>query len=159
MADTTIKLTVNGRPWEGAVPGEMTLLRFLRQTLALTGTKEGCGVGECGACTVLLDGRPVNACLVLAAEVDDAELRTVEGEANDGQLSTLQQAMVDNHAIQCGFCTPGMVMSARGLLERTPDPSDEQILEALGGNLCRCTGYTTILGAVKQAAADEGGDA
>ncbi len=157
MPETTIKVTINGLEWGGAVPAEMTLLRFLRQALALTGTKEGCGVGECGACTVLLDGRAVNSCLVLAVEADGADLRTVEGEARDGQLSALQRALVENHAIQCGFCTPGMVMSARGLLQRKPEPTEEEILEAVGGNLCRCTGYVAILAAVKQAAAEERG--
>lgn len=157
--DIPIRLTVNGRPYEGSVHPGLTLLRFIRETLALTGTKEGCGIGECGACVVILDGRPVNACLVLAAEADGCELRTIEGEAREGTLSPLQQAFVDQHAVQCGFCTPGMLMSARALLDREPDPSDEAIRTAMGGNICRCTGYASILGAVKTAAAhSRGGD-
>ena len=144
-----IKLTVNGQPWEGRVPSDLTLLRFVRETLALTGTKEGCGIGECGACTVLLDGRPVNACMVLAVEADGCALRTIEGEAKAGKLSRLQQAFVAHHAVQCGFCTPGVILSAQSLLERRPDPSDEEIVEAVAGNLCRCTGYASILKAVR----------
>ena len=154
----TIKLTVNGTGWEGQVPPEMTLLRFVREVLALTGTKEGCGIGECSACTVLVDGRPINACLMLAAEADGVALRTIEGEANDGEPTAVQQAFIDLHAVQCGFCTPGMIMSAQALLERTPQPNEDQIAEAMGANFCRCTGYTAIIAAVKQAAA-QGGDA
>lgn len=159
--DIPIKLTVNGRSWEGRVPPELTLLRFLREHLALTGAKEGCGIGECGACTVLVDGRPINSCLMLAVEANGSSLRTVEGEAWSGGaggagphrgLTDLQQAFIDNHAIQCGFCTPGMVMAAQALLERNPHPDDEEILEAMAGNLCRCTGYAAILRAVRQAA-------
>ena len=157
METVTIKLTINGTPWQGEVAPDITLLHFIRQTLALTGTKEGCGVGECGACTVLINGRPVNACLMLAAEADGVELRTVEGEAADGTLTPLQAAFVENHAIQCGFCTPGMIMSAQSLLDRSPRPSEEQILEAISGNLCRCTGYSAILAAIKQAADEQGG--
>ena len=156
--DIPIKLTVNGVPWEGAVAPGLTLLRLLRDTIAVTGAKEGCGIGECGACTVLLDDRPVNACLVLAVEADGAAVRTVEGEARDGALSELQQAFVDEHAVQCGFCTPGMIMSARALLERNPSPTDDDIVEALAGNLCRCTGYAAILAAVRRAAGAGAGD-
>jgi carbon-monoxide dehydrogenase small subunit len=160
-AESTIKLTINDLPWEGQVPADMTLLRLLRERLALTGAKEGCGIGECGACTILMNGRPVNACLVLAVEADGAQLRTIEGEVarQDGKLSTLQQAFIDHHAVQCGFCTPGMIMAAQALLERTPHPSDEQIVEAIAGNLCRCTGYTSIVAAVRTAAARAGGKA
>jgi carbon-monoxide dehydrogenase small subunit len=162
-----IKLTINGRAWEGSLPSDLTLLRFLRERLALTGAKEGCGVGECGACTVLVDGRPVNSCLMLAVEANGSSLRTIEGEARTegvvsvgeargarpgGELTELQQAFIDNHAIQCGFCTPGMVLAAQALLERNPNPDDEEILEAMAGNLCRCTGYAAILRAVKQVA-------
>ena len=157
MPETTIKVTINGLEWGGAVPAEMTLLRFLRQALALTGTKEGCGVGECGACTVLLDGRAVNSCLVLAVEADGADLRTVEGEARDGQLSALQRALVENHAIQCGFCTPGMVMSAVDLVAKNPNPDEATIRSELEGNICRCTGYHNIVKAVQQAAKTAGG--
>jgi carbon-monoxide dehydrogenase small subunit len=135
------------------VPSELTLLEFLRDRLYLTGTKEGCGIGECGACTVLLDDKPVTACLILAAEADGCAVETVEGEATDGQLSDLQRAFVETGAVQCGFCTPGMIMSARGLLLRDPNPRDEEIVEAMAGNLCRCTGYEAILEAVRLAAA------
>jgi len=146
-----IALTVNGLPERASVPAGMTLLELLRDRLHLTGTKEGCGIGECGACTVLLDGLPVTACLVLAVEANGSNVRTIEGEATDTQLSLLQQAFIDAGAVQCGFCTPGMVMSARALLERNPDPSDDQIVEAIAGNLCRCTGYEGILRAVRLA--------
>ena len=151
----TIRLSINGAPWEGQVPVEMTLLRFLRQRLALTGAKEGCGIGECGACTVLVDDRPVNSCMMLAVEADGAHIRTVEGEARDGKLSPLQQAFVEHHAVQCGFCTPGMLMSARALIERNPHPTDDEIIEAIAGNLCRCTGYVAILAAIRAAARTE----
>jgi carbon-monoxide dehydrogenase small subunit len=159
--EKAIKLTVNGAPWEGQVPVEMTLLQLLRERLALTGAKEGCGIGECGACTVLLGGRPVNACMILAVEADGADLRTIEGEASPQRLSALQQAFIDHHAVQCGFCTPGMIMSAQALLERNPHPSDDEIIEAISGNLCRCTGYAAILDAVRAVAAvaARGGDA
>jgi carbon-monoxide dehydrogenase small subunit len=135
-----------------SVSSGLTLLEFLRERLYLTGTKEGCGIGECGACTVLLDRKPVTACLVLAVEADGCTVETVEGEATDGQLSVLQRAFVETGAIQCGFCTPGMIMSARGLLRRNSNPSDDQIVEAMAGNLCRCTGYEAILAAVRLAA-------
>lgn len=147
-----ITITVNGTRETVSVPAGMTLLELLREKLYLTGPKEGCGAGECGACTVLLDGRPVTSCLVLAVEADGKDVRTIEGEATDGQLSALQQAFIDAGAIQCGFCTPGMVMSARALLERNPHPSDAEITEAISGNLCRCTGYESIIAAVRLAA-------
>jgi carbon-monoxide dehydrogenase small subunit len=148
----SIKLQVNGTPWSGQVAPNMTLLAFLRERLALTGAKEGCGIGECGACTVLLNGRPVNACLVLAVEADGAEVRTIEGEVRHNRLSDLQQAFIEHHAVQCGFCTPGMIMSAQALLERNPHPTEEEIVEAISGNLCRCTGYTAILSAIQSVA-------
>ena len=147
-----IRCTVNGQTEATAVPAGLTLLEFLRDRLYLTGTKEGCGIGECGACTVMMNGAPVTACLVLAVEANGAEIRTIEGEATDGVLSDLQQAFIDAGAIQCGFCTPGMIMSARALLERSPNPSDDEIVEAIAGNLCRCTGYEAILDAVRLAA-------
>ena len=147
-----IALTVNGQTERATVPASMTLLELLRGPLQLTGTKEGCGIGECGSCTVLLDGVPVTACLVLAVEADGREVRTIEGEARDGELSTLQKAFIDTGAVQCGFCTPGMIMSARALLERNPDPSDDEIVEAIAGNLCRCTGYEAIVQAIRKAA-------
>jgi carbon-monoxide dehydrogenase small subunit len=133
----------------------MTLLEFLRERLYLTGAKEGCGAGECGACTVLLDGLPVTACLVLAVEGDGREVRTVEGEAKATGLSVLQRAFIEEGAIQCGFCTPGMIMSARGLLDRNPNPTDAEIVEAIAGNLCRCTGYEAIVAAIRRAAKEE----
>ena len=147
-----IRFTVNGQPEHATVPATMTLLDLLRDRLALTGTKEGCGIGECGACTVLLDGKPITSCLMLAVEADGHDIETIEGESVGGELSVLQQAFIDTGAIQCGFCTPGMIMSARGLLNRTPDPSDENIVEAIAGNLCRCTGYEAIIAAVRLAA-------
>ena len=152
-----IRLTVNGKPEEATVPAGMTLLEFLRERLFLTGAKEGCGAGECGACTVLLDGNPVTSCLVLAVEANGCEVRTVEGEAGQGDLSALQRAFIEEGAIQCGFCTPGMILSARALLERSPDPTDAQIVEAIAGNLCRCTGYEAIVAAIRRAAKEERG--
>ena len=144
---------VNGHEARAEVrPGER-LIDLLRNTLGLTGTKEGCGEGECGACTVLVDGQPVNSCLFPAVEVDGAEVTTIEGLAGPGTgLSPLQQAFVDRGAIQCGFCSPGMIMAAHALLERTPDPDDDAIRDALAGNLCRCTGYVQIVDAVREAA-------
>ena len=149
-----IRVSVNGKPHELAVPPHMTLLQMLKEKLVLTGTKEGCGVGECGACTVILDGRAVNSCLVLAASVDGMEVRTVEGEEIDGELSGLQKAFIEHGALQCGFCTPGMIMSARDLLSRNPHPGREEIVEAISGNLCRCTGYEPIIEAIESAAAE-----
>jgi len=146
-----IQVTVNGRREVASIPATLTLLEYLRDRLALTGTKEGCGIGECGACTVLLDGRPVTSCLMLAVEADGRSIETIEGETIGGELSVLQQAFVDAGAIQCGFCTPGMIMSARGLLRRTANPSDEEIVEAIAGNLCRCTGYEAIVAAIRLA--------
>lgn len=151
----SITLKVNGDPVTVEVEDNWTLLKVLRDELAFTGTKEGCGRGECGACTVIVDGRPVNSCLLLAAEVDGCEVLTIEGEARDGVLSDLQQAFIDNGAIQCGFCTPGMVMSARALLMKESDPSEQDIREAICGNLCRCTGYKPIIAAVLDAAGRE----
>jgi len=147
-----IRLTVNGKEHEREVDAETRLLDLLREDLHLTGTKEGCGEGECGACTVLIDGRPVNSCLVLALQADGADVLTIEGLAGGGKLHPIQQAFVDAGGVQCGFCTPGFIMSVFALLRDTPDPSDEEIRTALEGNLCRCTGYEKILGAVRLAA-------
>jgi len=149
-------MTVNGEPEILTVQDHHTLLQVLRQDLALTGTKDGCSAGECGACTVLVDGEPVNSCMVLAVECDGHEITTVEGLAHDGQLSALQEAFVEHNAVQCGFCTPGMLISAHALLKRSPHPTRTEIQEALVGNLCRCTGYIRIIDAV-QAAAKKGG--
>ena len=146
-----IMLTVNGQRERATVPASMTLLELLREVLHLTGTKEGCGIGECGACTVLLDEKPVTACLVLAVEANGREVRTVESEAHDGQLSGLQRAFIDAGAVQCGFCTPGMIMSAKALLEENPRPTEAEIRHAIAGNMCRCTGYVQIVRSIKQA--------
>jgi carbon-monoxide dehydrogenase small subunit len=134
------------------VPSHWTLLQMLREKLALTGTKNGCMAGECGACTVLLDGEPVNSCMVLAVECAGRNVLTVEGLAKDGVLDPVQQAIIDHGGVQCGFCTPGMLISARALLDRNPVPSEADIREALVGNLCRCTGYLRIVDAVQEAA-------
>ncbi len=156
MADRlSIELTVNGRPRQLDVAFHHTLLEVLREEVGLTGTKECCVVGECGACTVLVNGRSVNSCLMLAVEADGCEILTVEGLARDGELDPLQEAFLDTSAAQCGFCIPGQLMSATALLEQVDDPSDEQIQEALAGNLCRCAGYEQIFEAVRQAAREK----
>ena len=149
----TITLKVNGEYEQVDVPANMTLLQMLREKLSLTGTKNGCMAGECGACTVLLNGEPVNSCMILAVECDGASIITVEGLAQDGVLDPIQQAIINHGGVQCGFCTPGILISARGLLNRNPDPSEDEIREALVGNLCRCTGYLRIIEAVQEAAA------
>lgn len=154
MTTHTINLTVNGRKETLHVPGHLTLLRMLRENLALTGTKNGCEAGECGACTVLLNGQPVNSCMVLAVECNSADVLTVEGLTEKGELDKLQKAFIDANAIQCGFCTPGMLISAYALLQRNPKPDAQEIKEALVGNLCRCTGYERIVKAVGSAARD-----
>jgi len=147
-----VNVTVNGKHFTCAIDPETRLLDLLRDTLHLTGTKEGCGEGECGACTVLLDGRPVNSCLVLAAQAEGASVETIEGLASATGMHPVQQAFVDAGGVQCGFCTPGFVMSTVALLRRTLQPTEEEILTALEGNLCRCTGYANILKAVRLAA-------
>ena len=149
----TISLEVNGIAERQEVEVGASLLRFLRDTLDLTGTKEGCNEGECGSCMVLLDGRPVNSCLVLAVEADGAKVTTVEGLSKDGALHEIQKAFLAHASIQCGFCTPGMVVTAVALLKANPDPSEDEIRKALAGNLCRCTGYKQIVDAVRGAAA------
>ncbi|HIQ00787.1 MAG TPA: (2Fe-2S)-binding protein [Anaerolineales bacterium] len=156
MATHSITVTVNGVREYLNVPSHMTLLRMLREELALTGTKNGCEAGECGACTVLMNGEPVNSCMVLAVEADGAEIVTVEGLTPEDRLSPLQEAFVEHNAVQCGFCTPGVLISAHALLERNPRPDEQAIKEALVGNLCRCTGYLRIIKAV-QTAAEKGG--
>lgn len=152
MTHHSVSLTVNGSRESVQVASNETLLALLRDRLGLTGTKNGCSAGECGACTVLVDGEPVNACLMLAVEADGAEIVTVEGLANDSQLDPLQQTLIDHGGVQCGFCTPGVLISARALLNRNPHPSEDDIKNALRGNLCRCTGYVRIIDAVKAAA-------
>lgn len=147
-----INLTVNGATEQVVVPSNMTLMRMLRESLALTGTKNGCSAGECGACTVLLNGEPVNSCMVLAAECDGADVVTVEGLADEGQLAPIQQTVMNEGGVQCGFCTPGILISSYALLERNPNPDENEIREALVGNLCRCTGYARIIEGVKEAA-------
>jgi len=147
-----IRCIVNGRPVEQEVDAETRLLDFIREGLHLAGTKEGCGEGECGACTVLMNGKAVNSCLVLAPQADGAELLTIEGLADGDRLHPIQEAFVETGAVQCGFCTPGFILSTYALLRDTPRPSDDEILTALEGNVCRCTGYGKIIEAVKLAA-------
>lgn len=145
----SIAFKVNGDEETREVTAGQTLLKFIRDELHLTGTKEGCEIGECGACIVLLDGKPVNSCLILAVELDGKELLTIEGLTKNGELDRIQQAFIDHAAFQCGYCTPGMIMSARALLDRIPDPKDDDINEALSGNLCRCGAYQEIREAIK----------
>lgn len=146
-----VNVRINGRAYERDVPAHYTLLRFLRESIGLTGTKEGCGAGECGACTVIMDGLAVNSCLVLAPEADGADIETVESEARDGRFSELQEAMHRHQAVQCGFCTPGMLMTLRSALRDNPRPSEQEVAEAIEGNFCRCTGYRQIIEAVMDA--------
>ncbi len=152
MSFHRISVIINGEYEQIDVPSNMTLMHMLRDKLALTGTKNGCNAGECGACTVLLNGEPVNSCMVLAVECEGANIVTVEGLAKDGVLDPVQQTIIDHGGVQCGFCTPGILISSRALLDRIPNPTEEEIREALVGNLCRCTGYIRIVDAVKEAA-------
>ncbi len=147
-----IRLTVNGESYTVAVEPRESLLDVLRDKLSLTGAKKGCNRGDCGACTIIMDGKTVNSCLVLAVEADDREVLTIEGLANKGQLHPVQEAFIQYGAIQCGYCTPGMIMSAKALLDENPNPTEEEIKRAIGGNLCRCTGYVKIVDAIKKAA-------
>jgi carbon-monoxide dehydrogenase small subunit len=147
-----LKINVNGKDHDLQVDDSLRLLDVLRDELKLTGTKEGCAVGECGACTIIMNGEAVNSCLILATQANDAIIETVENLEEDDVLSKLQNDFVEEGAIQCGFCTPGMLMSAKALLDKTAHPTEEQIKEALEGNLCRCTGYVPILNAVIKAA-------
>ena len=148
----TISLTVNGKPYSGEVESRMLLTHFLRDTLRLTGTHMGCVVGRCGACTVLWNGRAVKSCMVFAVQAAGDEIITVEGLAQDKRLHPLQEAFWKNDAVECGYCTPGMLMSAYGLLCKTNEPTEQQIKKAISGNLCRCTGYGNIVTAIKEAA-------
>ncbi len=152
MSDSPIHLEVNGQPHDLTAPSHRTLLDVLREDLDLTGSKRGCDRGECGSCTVLLNGKPVYSCITLLAQVRGRSVVTVEGLANDGQLDTVQQAFLDEDGGQCGYCTPGFLMSARALLDANPRPTDAEIREALSGNLCRCNAYGRILQSVRTAA-------
>lgn len=147
-----VSLNVNGLPIEDAISDNTLLIDYLRDTRGLTGAKKGCDGGECGACTVLIDGSPRLACITLAASCEGAKVETIEGQAEQGRLTDLQRAFHENLGTQCGFCTPGMIMAATSLLRHNPDPDDAQIKEALGGNLCRCTGYVKIIKSVRSAA-------
>lgn len=154
MKTLHVSTTVNGDPAEFVCTPDESLLDALRNRLGLTGAKEGCGTGDCGACSVTLNGRLVCSCLVLAAEAEGAEIATIEGMAADGALHPLQRAFIDHAALQCGICTPGILVAAKSLLERNPEPSDEEVRYWLAGNLCRCTGYDKIIRAVQAAAAE-----
>ena len=143
-----INFKLNGEPIQLLVPPQWTLLRLLRERLGLTGTKEGCGIGECGACTILLDGVPVHSCLLMASKADGREVETIEGLGSRESLHPLQQSFIDHGAVQCGFCTPGILMSSKALLERNSRPTRDEVKEAISGHLCRCTGYHQIIEAV-----------
>lgn len=151
MTKRSINLIVNGKPYQIETKPNITLLNLLRDEMGLTGSKDGCQEGECGTCTVLLNGQPVNACLTLAAQCDGHEVVTIEGIAKSGKLHPVQQAFVEAGAVQCGYCTPGMILSSVKLLEDNPSPTDAEIRTALAGNLCRCTGYNKIIEAVELA--------
>ncbi len=155
MEKMKLHLSVNDREVEVEIPPNRTLLDLLREELGLTGTKRGCEIGECGACTVLMDGIPVNSCLVLAPQAEGHRITTVEGLAEGDTLSPLQETFLDHDAVHCGYCTPGMLMSAKALLDHTPSPSEREIREAISGNLCRCTGYVQIVEAIDDAAKRE----
>jgi carbon-monoxide dehydrogenase small subunit len=152
MKKQLLTMTVNGNEIDVAVTPNTTLLEVLRDDLGFTGVKEGCSEGVCGACTVLMDGAPIRSCLTLALEAEGASITTIEGLASRGQLHPVQQAFIDQGAVQCGFCTPGMILSSKALLDRSPHPTDDDIKTALAGNFCRCTGYKKILDAVRSVA-------
>ncbi len=156
MAKRLIELKVNGEVYEVAVDVHRTLLEVLREVIGLTGAKEACDMGECGACTVLIDGRAVLSCLMLAVDAVGKEITTIEGLAKGGELHPLQRAFVEHGAIQCGFCTPGMVLTAKAFLDKNPKPTVEEVKEAISGNLCRCTGYVKIVEAIMAAAGSQG---
>jgi carbon-monoxide dehydrogenase small subunit len=149
-----IQLTLNGKRTELEVPAHRLLLDLLRDEIGLTGTKEGCGTGDCGACTVLLNGKPVNSCLIFSGELDGADVVTIEGLKIGPELHPVQQAFIQDGGVQCGYCTSGMLMMSKALLDENPDPSEEDIRFAISGNLCRCTGYAKIVKAVQDAAAE-----
>ena len=152
-----VSFKVNGDIYEVEVEPRESLLDVLREKLSLTGTKKGCNTGDCGACTVILEGKPVNSCLVLAVEAEGKEVLTIEGVAQGGKLHPLQEAFIQYGAVQCGYCTPGMILSAKALLDENPHPSEEEIKRAISGNLCRCTGYVKIIEAIQMAAKAMGG--
>jgi len=152
-----INMIVNNKQYEFSVSPNKTLLELLREDMGLTGTKEGCGLGECGACTIIMNGQTVNSCLVLAVEADGKEITTIEGLAEGEKLHPVQQAFVDEGGLQCGFCTPGMIMSSKALLDKNLNPTTEEIKRGIAGNLCRCTGYTKIFKSIETAAKMMGG--
>ena len=154
MERKKIKFTINGKSCELEIRPWQTLLEVIREDLKLTGTKEGCGEGECGSCTVIMNGRTVNSCLVPAMEADNQEILTIEGLSSGEKLHPRQEALVEHSGMQCGFCTPGMIMSAKALLDENSDPTVEEIREGISGNLCRCTGYTKIIESISAAARD-----
>ncbi|MBI4527397.1 MAG: (2Fe-2S)-binding protein [Deltaproteobacteria bacterium] len=149
MVKIPVTLKVNGETYEVVIAPYRTLLDVLREELRLTGSKKGCDVGDCGACTVILDGKPVNSCLVIAATAEGREIQTIEGLAQNGKLHPLQEAFVKEGAVQCGFCTPGILMSLKSLLDKNPTPTRDEVKTAMGGNLCRCTGYSKMFKAVE----------
>jgi carbon-monoxide dehydrogenase small subunit len=148
----TVQVTVNGKPYSAEVPTYRTLVDFIRYDLGLTGTKETCSVGVCGACTLMLDGQMISSCITLAVRVDGADIETIEGVANGDELHPIQQAFIDNGGFQCGACTPGQIMASKALLEENPHPTEDEIKAWMMGNLCRCTGYYQIIDSIKAAA-------
>lgn len=150
-----ITLTINGDSYTTMVKANTLLVNVLRDELNLTGTKKGCELGNCGSCTILLDGKPVDSCMILAVDADDREITTIEGVVQHGQLDKLQESFVDNAAVQCGYCSPGMILSAKALLAKNPNPTELEIRKAIAGNLCRCTGYVNIVKAIQSAAGQE----
>lgn len=151
MSKKPMKFQINGKEYTAELDPATRMIDVLRDSFCLTGTKEGCGEGECGACTIIMDGKAVNSCLVLAGQAVNANITTIEGVALEGELSRLQKAFIETGAIQCGFCSPGMIMSAKALLDQNPHPSEQEIKIAISGNLCRCTGYQKIVQAIKLA--------
>ncbi|MFO7496146.1 MAG: (2Fe-2S)-binding protein [Desulfobacterales bacterium] len=154
-----IAFTLNGQPRALDIPGAASALQVIRDVIGLTGTKEGCGIGECGACTIEVDGKAVNSCLLLGAQLDGAEVLTVEGLAPEGGLHPLQAAFLDKHGVQCGFCTPGLLMSTHALLKENPHPDRAEVSKAIAGNLCRCTGYQQIFASIAEAVRRTSGEA
>ncbi|MDA3832831.1 MAG: (2Fe-2S)-binding protein [Spirochaetales bacterium] len=152
MHSKLISVVVNEEKYYKEIPVNRTLLEFIREDLGLTGAKEGCNEGECGACTVIMNGKPVNSCLVLAVEADGASILTIEGVSADGELHPLQQAFIEEGAVQCGYCTPGMILTAKAILDEFSNPSEDEIRKMMEGNLCRCTGYTRVIKTVKMVA-------